>query len=696
MEVDHAAGLDAGRAQEHRVAGLAGNGLDDLHRLVVDLRTAVLRGRLVAPLAQLEVLRVAQPCDIDRARELDRQPVGLGRDARDLERVLAARAQALEAEALVAPVPVAARADRARVEAPVGPVHEALHATLEAVADAVRATLQLARDDLKRHAVDAAEREFGQPQVALVAAVADHKRRRRRVGDLVLRQPHGGRRRRVLAVEARHAALGIDKRLLRAVVVAVEAARFCVDELARGQPRALVVAHERVARRGDLDAVRGAEAARDPLDILRRDVDAVERAAVRRIRAVEADGVADHAFALDGVPEVDRGRQRAVDPAVLLLQAEGEVVVVVADPRARPLFVRLERAVAVEVAQAVDAGAVRDVDVAVDHDDAARIVVLAGQLLELHGLGRAADDIREDEQRAVGLLAQFAVVHRLEVADDEPAIGQERHAADLRLEALRPQRLDREHRMRGLDRKPVARTRVLAAVLVDLGARGHDARHALLGAEGLGRHDREPPAARLLPVEEQRAAALVLEHVDAERVQPRRERDGALLRVRRVDAVVHDHGLAVDLEPAAVIGAELEDILARGLDREEAERLDREEIGRPARTDERRLVVEVDAVLEAVDVRRGVLGHARDAVERSPDVVDAQGVALLDLGRRSGQQTKGRDQDGEHAAMLHACPARPKPAIRPSASISSCRPSSPSAPACRRSASRSRTRCRTS
>ncbi|MFN9943129.1 MAG: hypothetical protein ACK56I_27035, partial [bacterium] len=107
---------------------------------------------------------------------------------------------------------------------------------------------------------------------------------------------------------------------------------------------------------------------------------AVQRAAVGRIGAVEAGSVALDGVGGDGVAEVDRGRERAVDPAVPLLEPKAEVVVVVADPRARPLLVGLEHAVLVEVAHAVDAGAVRDGEVALERDDDAGLVVAAGEL----------------------------------------------------------------------------------------------------------------------------------------------------------------------------------------------------------------------------------------------------------------------------------------------------------------------------
>ena len=109
-EVDDAARLDRRRDELDRQAVLRRDRVLDLDVLLVDLGAAVLLGGLVAPLAQREVRRVAQPRVVDLAREAHGEAVGLGRDERDLEDLRVGRPQALQSEARVAPVPVAARA----------------------------------------------------------------------------------------------------------------------------------------------------------------------------------------------------------------------------------------------------------------------------------------------------------------------------------------------------------------------------------------------------------------------------------------------------------------------------------------------------------------------------------------------------------------------------------------------------------
>jgi hypothetical protein len=286
---------------------------------------------------------------------------------------------------------------------------------------------------------------------------------------------------------------------------------------------------------------------------------------------------------------------------------------------------------------------------------------------------RTIDHVREDVQRAVGLGAQDPVVDRLEVTHHQAAIGEERHAADLGREALGAERLDAEARVGGLDGQAVAGALVLAAVLVDLGARRDHAGDARLGAERRRRHELEASLAGKLPVEEQRCAARVLEHVDAETVQASGEVDAALLGGRRVHPVVHDHARAVDLQDAAVVAAELEGVEAGLGDVEVADRLDRVLVARSARTDEVGLFLEVDAVLEPVDVGRGVIGHARDAVELAVDLVDAQGVALFERRavhrrRLGGERGHGENARDQHPFMLlhHASSATHPQASLPS------------------------------
>ena len=467
--------------------------------------------------------------------------------------------------------------------------------------------------------------------------------------------------------------------------------------LVRRHPRALIFRHKTIARRHDLDAVGRSESARDPLHFLGLDIDAIQRTAMGGVRPVEADDVALDTLLHNGVAEINRCRERAVEPSILLFEPEGKVVVVVADPRLRPLFVRLEGAVVVEVAQAVDAGAVRNIDVAVVHRDAARIVVTAGKLLELDRLWRCANDIRQDVERAVGVLAQDAVVRWLEVAYDQPTVGQKRHAANLWLESLWAQRLDFKRRMHDLDRHAIARTHVLAAVLVDLLARCSHAGHARLGAQRRLRHKLESPRARRTPVENERGTAFVLEEVDAKGVQSRAELDRAGLGRRRMMTIVLDHLLRIDLEPASIVAAEFELVLAGHVDLQKADRLNRHLIQRHISAAERGRVLEVDLVLQAIGVGRLVLNNARNMVDRAPDVVDAQRVALLKIHGRRDQRDDGNEQHGdEHQPMLTPPRTAPVHAHRlPRKFRRAFRPSSPSTRACQRSATRSRTRCRT-
>ena len=107
-QIHHAASLDAGRDQAHRSTVACRNRLRDLDILLVDLGPAVLRRRLVAPLLEREMLRVGEPRSVDLAGERDVEPVGGGGHMVVLERILASRAQTLQTEAGIAPIPVAA------------------------------------------------------------------------------------------------------------------------------------------------------------------------------------------------------------------------------------------------------------------------------------------------------------------------------------------------------------------------------------------------------------------------------------------------------------------------------------------------------------------------------------------------------------------------------------------------------------
>ena len=91
----------ATRAERARMGALVTCLLgDDGHGFLVDLGAAVLLGGLVAPLAQREVRRVAQPGVIDLAGEPYGEAVGLGGDERDLKDLRVGRAQAHRARQL--------------------------------------------------------------------------------------------------------------------------------------------------------------------------------------------------------------------------------------------------------------------------------------------------------------------------------------------------------------------------------------------------------------------------------------------------------------------------------------------------------------------------------------------------------------------------------------------------------------------
>ncbi len=215
--------------------------------------------------------------------------------------------------------PVAAGAEAADDDRAVVLERHVRDAGLEALGHAEVGALVLALDLLQERALDPAVGHVGDPHLAGERAARDQHRLARRVGDLVVRQPQRGRR-RPLVVEA----AGLTGRAGRVVVV--ELARLDVDQLVGGQPAALVVGDEDLVLRTPADAVRRAQAAGDVLDRARVLVDLQVRAAIV--------GALRHGR---GAAQVDRDREVHVEEAVLVEQAERELVEVAVERPRRDL-----------------------------------------------------------------------------------------------------------------------------------------------------------------------------------------------------------------------------------------------------------------------------------------------------------------------------------------------------------------------
>ena len=96
--------------------------------------------------------------------------------------------------------------------------------------EAVDAALPDAADFIERDPVDAAERDVADQQIPGEGAVWDGEGLGGGVGDFVVGEPHGGRRRRLIGEETRAAAVG------GGVVMAVEFPRLEMVEAGRRHP----------------------------------------------------------------------------------------------------------------------------------------------------------------------------------------------------------------------------------------------------------------------------------------------------------------------------------------------------------------------------------------------------------------------------------------------------------------------------
>ena len=311
-------------------------------------------------------------------------------------------------------------------------------AGLQALGHAEVGALVLALDLLQERALDPAVGHVGDPHLAGERAARDQHRLARRVGDLVVRQPQRGRR-RPLVVEA----AGLTGRAGRVVVV--ELARLDVDQLVGGQPAALVVGDEDLVLGTPADAVRRAQASGDVLDRARVLVDLQVRAAIV--------GALRHGR---GAAQVDRDRQVHVEEAVLVEQAERELVEVAVERPRRDLGLALVDAVGVGVDQLAELVLLGDVDGAVDDLDAHRLTQALGDLRARHvgGVVGVLDAGELPHLAGGGHAARVAVV--VAPGQHEQVVAHPLQAGHLRLEAGRPQVDEVVGGVDAVERQPVA------------------------------------------------------------------------------------------------------------------------------------------------------------------------------------------------------------------------------------------------
>ncbi len=227
----------------------------------IQLRAAVVGRREITPAADLVILRGCEPCKADRLREADKEAVALRVYRVILKRRLPRWPQPLQTELRPAPVPVPVGPRAAHVQAPVLAANEPVHARLEPLGMPEDGPLQFAVHLFEEHPPDAASGEFAQPILPRERAFQNLERRRRRVADLVLRQPH---RRWVLAPlheVGPRPTTGEQFRALQPVVMPEESAGDSVVDRpvvvsvtadlvldvvqpVRGVPRALIVGDE--------------------------------------------------------------------------------------------------------------------------------------------------------------------------------------------------------------------------------------------------------------------------------------------------------------------------------------------------------------------------------------------------------------------------------------------------------------------
>ena len=629
--MDDAVGLQAVDLERDGLPVLAGGRARDGEALLVELGTAVLRRRAVAPLLDLVL-----------ARQVGQRVSGQGLGVLDLEATLddvhrqhveghvLGEVELLQAVAQLAVLaPVAAGAEATDDQLAVVALEHAADTGLEALRHPEQRALLGAVDDLEVGALEAAVGDVADEHLAGVRAAVDDDGRARGVGDLVLRHPqHRLGDRLVVEATGRAVLLGGE--------VVVERVRLDLHQLRGREPATLVVGHEDLAVRTPAHAVRGAEAAGDVLDLAGLLVDGDVVAAV--LRALRHGG---------GTTEVDGDRQVHVELAVLVEHAEAELVEVPVERVLGDRVAALEDAVGVVVEELDQAGLLGDVDLAVDDLDALRLLEAARDLGARHVRGRvgALDALEPVE------LAELHVALVVAVAapgEDEQVVAHPLEAGDLRLEAAGPEIGDLVGGVHPVELEAVAGRVVLALAVLEPGSR--DARDAGLGAEDGGGHDGERGVTGLLPLQRELLAATGLEEVDPQLLDARRQLRRAVLRRGAVEAVVVDDLRVVDEQLGAVVAQQPERVGAGGGDVEVGERLHDEVLGQAA---EVLRGVPVDRRLEQVDVGglRGLQGaELGDALA---ELVSAHGDAGLVAGRdgRRGARHRGskarRDGSGK-------------------------------------------------
>jgi hypothetical protein len=344
-----------------------------------------------------------------------------------------------------------------------------------------------------------------------------------------------------------------------------------------------------------------------------------------------------------------------VEPAVLVEQAERELVEVAAERPRRDRLLALVEAVVVGVDELGQPVLLRRVDLAVDHLDPHRL---------LEALG---DQRRLDVARVIGLLdaaqaPDLAGLRRrvraavlIAPGEHEQVVAHPVEAGDLRLEAGWAQVHEVVSGVDVVQRQAVAGRVAAHALLVPGGGDPHDAG---VGAERRVGDDAERARAGRPPAQPQLLLAARLEVLDAELVDALVQLDVAVLVLGAVEAVVVDDELIVDVELGAVVAAQAERVGAGVFDPQVGDRVRDEVVGVASEVG---VALPVDRGSQDVDVRRLAGLDGADRIQRVPDLVDALGDAGL-LGRqvvlrrrRCGQRRDRREraqrphQAGDHA-----------------------------------------------
>ena len=506
-----------------------------------------------------------------------------------------------------------AGAQAAGVDGAVGAQADPVDPRLESLGEAEDRALVLAVDLLQVGALEPAIGDVTEHHLPGERAALHEQRGAGGVGDLVVRQPQHGRGHQVVV-----------ERAVRFGVVVEEPVLLDVHQFRGGQPAALVVRDEQLVPRTPADPVGGAQTAGDVLDLAGGLVDLDGGAPVpRRLR------VGGGAAVVDGDGQVE------VEVAAPVEQPERELVEVAAERPGRHGPEVVGDLVAVGVVQLHQPGLLRDVEFAVHVLDAHGLLQPFGDLLDGHLRGRGlAGDVAEQVD-----LAEL-VLRTAPRGDRQPAVGQPVHRGHLRLETGRAQVGEREVRVYGLQRQPVAGG--VGAALALLAPRAGDPHHVRVRAQHRGRHEGEAGGARGLPLQLELLAVQVLEVVDAQRVVAGGQGDRAVDGDRPVPPVVGDHDGVVDAQPGAVVAGQPELVRARRGDVDVADGLGDEHVGQA----EVGVGGPVDRGHQLVHVG-GLTGLERAELGQFDlDVVGAQGDArLLRRHRRLG--LSGYDQVGE-------------------------------------------------